>query len=164
MTRNERVIRIIVGSLILLGGVYLFYYTYTQTYIAQGMTPMDFPRVIFAVIIIAQLIDLIREIRGVVGTKTEEKGSAILPLKAIIAIASLFVYFLFLRVIGCFLSTLLYVAAVGKYLRPSRKWLEAILVGLLFSAVLCGIFMVGFKVSLPEPIFDNLQNFIKVGR
>ncbi len=160
MSRNERILRLCLPLLFAVGSSALLIYIQanrTQRRY-EGLSPMSFPKVILGLILVLSLIELVLELRSLKkagGLKgITEKGLAIVPIPALVAIVTMVLYVVFWNIIGFTLSTAIYVAAIGKYLRRSRPIWECILVGIGFALLMYFLFVRLFAVMLPDPLVD----------
>jgi len=112
-------------------------------------------------ILILSAIDLVIEVFGLIKDKGFssylDKGEAIVPLKAFIAIATLCIYAFLWNIIGFTMSTAIYVTLISKYLRRHVRWWICIVVGLGFAIFMYLLFAEFFGVMLPDVLIDGIR-------
>lgn len=164
MSRNERIIRLCIPVLFVALSIFLLgqiHATENTERVYQGLSPFSVPRVIIWLILAMSVVDIVKDVAALIKNggfgKDAEKGEAIVPLPALIAVVTLAVYVFLWKYIGFTLSTAIYVAGIGKYLRRNRPWWECAIVGVVFAIAMYLLFVELFAVMLPDPLVDLIR-------
>ncbi len=162
---------IAVTSLILAIAGYLQYVAYTskERTKVQGMRSMTFPKAILYVIMALCLIVLVRGVIQYVKLRRQEKSAPAVRekggfpawLKTIdiripLSVGLFILYAAMWNVVGFVISSFLFFLAESLLLDRGKPWWHALLIAVVYVAVVYLIFSVGFKVRFPEPILEEL--------
>lgn len=164
--RNRRVFTCIASAIMAAFSGPLFWIAITARYpraIRDPFKPLYFPAGILAFILVASLVLLIFNLRGLgIERRLREKlGEAIgkftlITNKAFTTLVATVVYAFLWREIGFSISTMIFMALISKKLEPDRPWKQVIPVSIGTAVVVYILFSLVFKVPFPEPLLNPI--------
>jgi hypothetical protein len=158
-TRNGTIVSLIVSAFFVLLSVTFLIISIGEAKInsrGEGMSPMDFPRIMLGAIFIFAAIILIISIRETIKMKVsgKEQGEPVLNLRIIVGMVSIIVYIILWNIVGFSISTVLYIFGLAYFLNTTIKWWQGLLVAGGFTVLMDLVFVQLFAVMFPEPLWD----------
>ena len=129
-------------------------YLYAEQYAGRGVNtygPNFFPQVLSLMLFLSSVALIIQALRGKALKTLEEVNKSGL-IRAAVTLMIAIGYVLLMKVLGFYLSTVLFLFVVMTYLGQKRLWIR-ILVTILVASAVYGLFHYFLKIPLPEGIF-----------
>jgi len=163
MQRNARVFELSVSIFLFALSGYLFYVALTTGRPASGgMSSMDFPKAILAVMMLASAVLIGRAVLWFIKNpkgSSKEAAAPLLPKKAVLTFALICVYAMLWKVLGFFLSSFFFFTVEAKMLDNERPLPMVTLIGFSAAVLMVLVFGVMFKVQFPEPLLELIRGY-----